>query len=228
MNPKVLPIVDKNIDQQIYKIIAEQIISGGMKPGTRITEKEIGSLLGVSRTPVREAMKALSKDGLIELIPHKCAVVRKLSRLDIAEIFEVRAVLEGLAARLAAKHIPKRELAKLKGRRETSRDELYKGKVNLFVESDIYLHSLILEYCGNKYLQKTLRSLHNLIHYFRVEIAKNVTRSIEAFNEHTRILMALEKQDADLAEAAMKDHISFTRERTLKDIDFSNDSQNEE
>jgi DNA-binding GntR family transcriptional regulator len=225
MELKMQAIVDKNIDQQIYKIIAEQIISGAMEPGTRITEKEITSLLGVSRTPVREAMKALSKDGLIELVPHKCALVRKLSRIDFVEIFEVRAVLEGLAARLAAKHIPKRKLAELIGRNETCREELNKGKVDLFLEFDISLHSLILEYCGNKYLQKNLRSLNNLIHYFRVEIAKKVTRSVEAFNEHNIILMALVKQDADLAEAAMKDHILFTIKRTIKDTDFSLNKQ---
>lgn len=220
MESKLQAIVDKNIDQQIYKIIAEQIISGAMEPGTRLTEKEITSLLGVSRTPVREALKALSRDGLIELVPHKCALVRKLSPMDIAEIFEVRAVLEGLAARLATKHVPKRELAKLIGRIEACKDELNNGKVDLFVESDTSLHSLILKYCGNKYLQKNIHSLNNLIHYFRVKIAKKVSRSMEAFNEHNRILMALEKQDADLAEAEMKDHILFTLKRTIEDTEF--------
>lgn len=225
MGIKVQQIVNMNIHQQAYNIIAEQIISGSLKPGARITEKEIASILGVSRTPVREAMKLLSKDGLIEVIPHKGAIVRKLSLIDIKEIYEIRAVLEGLGAKLASKHIPKQELNKIIESAKTCKDELDKGRVEFFVEFDTKLHSLILTYCGNKHLQRTINSLNNLIYYFRVEIAKKIERSIEAFHEHNRILQALKNQDGDLAEEAMKDHILRTTERTLKDMDLSNEKE---
>lgn len=225
MGIKVQQIVNMNIHQQAYNIIAEQIISGSLKPGARITEKEIASILGVSRTPVREAMKLLSKDGLIEVIPHKGAIVRKLSLIDIKEIYEIRAVLEGLGAKLASNHIPKQELDKIIESVKTCKDELDKGRVEFFVEFDTKLHSLILTYCGNKHLQKTINSLNNLIYYFRVEIAKKIERSIEAFHEHNRILQALKNQDGDLAEEAMKDHILRTTERTLKDMDLSNEKE---
>lgn len=225
MGIKVQQIVNMNIHQQAYNIIAEQIISGSLKPGARITEKEIASILGVSRTPVREAMKLLSKDGLIEVIPHKGAIVRKLSLIDIKEIYEIRAVLEGLGAKLASKHIPKKELDKIIESVKTCKDELDKGRVEFFVEFDTKLHSLILTYCGNKHLQKTINSLNNLIYYFRVEIAKKIERSIEAFHEHNRLLQALKNQDGDLAEEAMKDHILRTTERTLKDMNLSNEKE---
>jgi DNA-binding GntR family transcriptional regulator len=104
----------------------------------------------------------------------------------------------------------------------TCKVELDKGRVEYFVDFDTKLHSLVLTYCGNRYLQKTMNSLNNLIYYFRAEIAKNIDRSVEAFHEHNRILRALKKQDGDLAEEAMKDHIFRTIERTLEDIDLSN------
>ncbi len=223
MEIKVQPIVNMNVHQQTYHIIAKQIISGSLKPGARMTENEIASALGVSKTPVREAMKLLSKDGLIEIIPRKGAIVRKLSLRDIKEIYEVRAVLEGLGAKLASKHIPKQELDKIIESVKTCKDELDKGRVKFFVEFDTKLHSLILTYCGNRYLQKTINSLNNLIYYFRVEIAKKIERSIEAFHEHSWILKALKNQDGDLAEKAMKDHILRTTERMLKDMDLPNE-----
>ena len=106
---------------------------------------------------------------------------------------------------------------------KTCKDELDKGRVEFFVGFDTKLHSLILTYCGNKYLQKNVNSLNNLIYYFRVEIAKKIEKSIEAFHEHNRILQALKNQDGDLAEEAMKDHIFRTTERMLKDMDLSNE-----
>lgn len=215
---KVSPISHSNIEHQVYKAISERIISGELEPGTRIVEEEIAASLGVSRTPVREAMKSLAKDELVTLLPRKGAYVRKLSREDLTEIYEIREVLEGLAVRLATKNIPNERIKKLTAQADEAKKELKKGNLEPFVAFDTALHDLVLEFCGNGSLKKSLDSLHNLIQYFRVSVAKYPGRASDAIDEHCRILAAMKARDSTAAENAMKDHIRISRERTVIEL----------
>jgi DNA-binding GntR family transcriptional regulator len=217
-----------NIDEQVYKVLAEQIISGALAPGTKITEQEIASRLGVSRTPIREAIKALARDDLIEMLPRRAMYVRKLSPEDVAEIYEVRSVLEALAAKLATARFPQPEIARLRAQAESCVQDLDKGHMDTFLQLDAKLHSLILEYSGNKRLQKLLGSLNDLIHYLRAQGARQPARARQALTEHGRILDALESRDPERAEAAMREHVRITISRTLEDIGFGPGQPREE
>jgi len=209
-----------NIDQEVYEAIAERIISGALPPGARITEEELAEQLGVSRTPIREAMKSLAKVELIELLPRRGAYVRQLSQVDLNEIYEIREILEGMVARLALDHVTREDLESLKEKIASCRRDLAEGRAESFLDADESLHSLLLERCPNVRLRKMLKSLNNLVRYFRVQVAKDIGRAAEAVEEHDAIISALEARDADALEAAAKNHIRITRERTLADIHF--------
>jgi DNA-binding GntR family transcriptional regulator len=209
-----------NIDQAVYTAIAEQIISGVLPPGARITEEEIAAKLGVSRTPVREAMKSLAKDELIELLPRRGAYVRRLGCDDIREIFEIREALEGMAANLATSRVTDEEIEILSARMEDSERDLAHGRAETWLEVDSALHSLVLDHCGNNRIRKTVHSLNNLVHYFRARVARDRNRAVDAMSEHRKMLTAFKQRDAEAAEAAMREHIRITRDRTLLDVDF--------
>ncbi|MHB9038008.1 MAG: GntR family transcriptional regulator [Armatimonadota bacterium] len=209
-----------SVDQAVYQTIAEQIITGALPPGTRITEEGIAAQLGVSRTPVREAMKALAKDELVELLPRRGAYVRQLSKDDFEEIYELREALEGMAARLAATRVACEDLEELTEQIEICKQEIAHGQTERCLEFDAALHCLIMARCGNERLCKTLKSINNLVHYFRSGVARDSRRIADAFTEHCKLLTALEQRDPDMAEAVARNHVKTSRERTLIDIHF--------
>ncbi len=220
MRVKLEQLKHTNIDHKVYEIITEKILSGVLAPGVRLTEEELATELGVSRTPVREAVKRLAQDELVELLPRRGMYVKKLSREDIAEIYEVRMGLEGLAISLAVKLIPDKELGKLSDELEFAKRELEAGRVDAWLAFDTDFHSLVVEHCGNRRLRTMLERLNNLVGYFRIHVARKSERAKQALEEHSRILAALKTRDQGQAEAAMRAHVQSARENILKDIEF--------
>ena len=147
--------------------------------------------------------------------------MRKLSRDDFNEMYEIREVLEGMAARLASTRIPECEIDRLSEQMDSCKRDLARGQVNSFLEFDETLHTLILDHCGNKRLCETLNSIKDLVSYFRTEVAMDMSRADDAVEEHGRIIAALRLRDPAKAEEAARDHIRITHERTLRDIDFT-------
>ncbi len=220
MRAKFEQLEHTNIDHKVYKIITERILSGVLAPGVRLTEEELATELGVSRTPVREAMKRLAHDELVELLPRRGMYVKKLSREDVAETYEIRMGLEGLAIFLATGLIPDDELARLRDELEFATEELTAGRVEAWLGFDTKFHSLVVDNCGNKRLQKMLDKLNSLVSYFRFHVAEKNERAEQALQEHARILAALESRDPSRAEAAMRVHVQSARENILRDINF--------
>ncbi len=211
----------RNIDSRVYDILTDQIVSGVLAPGTRITEEQLASELGVSRTPVREAMRRLAQDELVELLPRRGIRVKKLSRQDVAEIYEIRCVLESLAASRAATRMTERDLRSLDTQAAKAKLDLAKGDAAAALVFDANLHSLIIERGGNRRLEKTLATLINLVSFFRTEVGRTLERAAQACNEHEEILAALKRKDPAAAGEVMKAHISRAGEIILQDITFS-------
>ncbi|MDD3925657.1 MAG: GntR family transcriptional regulator [bacterium] len=208
-----------NIDRRIYEIITEQILTGKLAPGTRLTEEDVARQLGVSRTPVREAMKSLAKDELVELLPRKGMYVKKLELHDVAEIYDIRAVLEELAVTLATPRIPEAVIDALKAGAETSREKMTSECKEESHAFDRELHRCIAEHSGNRRLAATIESLGNMVNFFRTTVIARADEQImQALEEHMVIIEAMAVRDTAAAAKAMKEHILHTRSNIMSTL----------
>jgi DNA-binding GntR family transcriptional regulator len=212
-NSKGKPLTDK-----IYETLLEHILSGKRKAGEPLSELALTRELGVSRTPVHNAMLQLMKDGLIKQDPCCSPVVQGLTPQDIHEIFEMRILLEGETSRLAATRIRKADLNKLFQKHETvkvpidDRNQWLEG----WADYDELFHYTIAKAGKNRRLAKDVtryRLLHRGLNLFGFEEEQAPLDKLRtAIEEHARILEAIEKQDAEAARDAMKVHLRSWQE----------------
>jgi len=200
-----------NLSEKIYKILKDQIINEELKPGERLLDEKLASEFGVSRTPVREALTRLSSEGLIEITPRSGMYVKRLSRKDVEEIYEIRKVLEGLAARQATPIIDDKELNQLSLLLNKAQRSLDSDDRQICIDLDIRLHDAILKNCQNSRLTSIMNNLNTLIHVFRVRVARNKEKARQALIEHEAILKAIKVRDADKAEKMMMEHIEKSK-----------------
>ena len=186
------------------------IKEGRYTPGQRLIEADLTRELNVSRGPVREAMHRLAGEGLVVIEPHRGVVVRRLTREDVANLYEVREGIEGLAARLAAKHIDEADNAKrLRAAIKRMRDVFESGDAAAYMESNESLHGLIFELSGNNALVKMVQQLR--LPVFRLQFSRMMRSSAEAKNDsvedHEKVVQAILAGNPKKAERAMKTHV---------------------
>ena len=194
----------QNIGDRAYDVLLEMIINQQLDPGQRLIEEQLAMELGISRTPLREAVNRLAKEGLVEIEPRKGARVKRFSIDEVEEVYSIRAALEGLATRIAASNIPKDKLKRLQ-RRFQSRN------TKILLKADNDLHKLIVKYCKNKRLVEMLGNLWNLVQVFRVAGYSSVERSAIATEDHIKIINALINRNDTMAENLIKKHIEKAR-----------------
>lgn len=204
-----------SLGQRVFHRIREDILSGKYKKNEELKEKTIGEELGVSRTPVREALRQLELEGLVTIISNKGAYVVGFSVEDIQDIYEMRSVLEGLCARRAASRVTKEQLEELEENLFLTEFHVEKGHAEQVVELDTRFHEILYEACQSKVLEHALRDYHHYLERVRKVTLASKKRSIESNNEHKQILEALKERDAKKAEAYANQHIL----NTIKNID---------
>jgi DNA-binding GntR family transcriptional regulator len=193
-----------NLDDQIFVRIKTMIVNGALLPGERIVPEQLARKMGVSRTPLLSALKRLSQEHLITWRSRRGAFVRRLSKRELAMIFEVREVLEGLAARRAAALITPHQLRRLR--------DLFAGidttdtpaNRRAYLSRDYLFHAGILEIAGSPPLTETTHSVNILVLAFGAGLIKSIQ---DGLAEHAAIFDALERHDPEAAEAAMRAHI---------------------
>ncbi len=188
-----------------YHAIKDEILSNRLRAGDPLpTERLIGEL-GLSRTPLREAILRLEKEGLVEIRPRMGTFVSHLNLQEIHEMYQVRRELEGLAARLAAEIVDPERLATVE--KELKRHPL-KGEINYkaLSEAGQGLHRLIVESCGNQVLARFIRSLQDHFTRFRNLSLDIPEKILTSHHEHLRILEALKNGDGQLAEQLVHEH----------------------
>ena len=202
--------------EKTYKAIKQAIISYEVKPGEPLAEEQIANKLGVSCTPVREAIKELRKEGLVKIIHRKGAFVAEISSKDVEEIFLLREILECAAVKIAIPRLKEEDLIEMESLfNSISKDIEMKNYKNIF-DTDIKLHSLIVDTAGNRRLSKFLNILNGQVHRMRVLSATAPGRLNKSLQEHKDILEALKKRDIDLAEQRLKQHIRNIKNNILE------------
>lgn len=209
----------KPLRDVVFESLREAILEGKLNPGQRLMEVQLAEQLGVSRTPVREAIRKLELEGLVVMLPRKGAYVANMSLKDIIDVLEIRASLEGLSAYLAAERISEEDIKKL----EKIADDFKKSANDLDVESslkmDVEFHECIFKATNNKRLHQLINSLWEQVYRFRVTYISDYDSSVNIIKEHELILDAIKKGDSELAKKYATDHIEkaeqFIIERTM-------------
>jgi len=195
------------LSQLAHQKLRHDVISGVLRPNQRLVEAELSEQLGMSRTPVRDALVRLATDGLIERGRHGW-LVHEYNRDELVAIYEIRGALEGYAARLSAVRATEEELDAIERTLEQEGVEPNPADSDSSVDLNIEFHSVVVRGCGNPRLIELAE--RNAGFYFNLRVASTYTadeyqRSLDG---HYRLLAALRAHDADTAERAMRDHIS--------------------
>lgn len=197
----------KPLREIVFETLRKAILDGTLKPGERLMEVQMAEDMGVSRTPVREAIRKLELEGLVLMIPRKGAYVSGISSKDIADVFEVRASLESLAAGLAAERIGEEELEALNRMmvQVTINSEL--GDMEKLVQSDTDFHEQIYRASRNLRLVQIIHNLRDQIQRFRSASLAHPGRIKETLEEHKNLLEAISQRDIVAARRLAQEHI---------------------
>jgi DNA-binding GntR family transcriptional regulator len=204
---EMITIQVESLAQEVAKRIREMIRKGTLKKGDRIVEKSLSQAMGISRTPFREALRLLSSEGLVELVPNKGAYVAQPSMKDIREMFWVMSILEGKCARLCAKRTDEEGLQKL--------DDLYRKLEKQYREKNHegYMdvnhsyHSLVQDLAGNKILSEVIDNLRQKILLYRYRQIYQPDRLKASMQEHSELQKAFREKNPAAAERIMKEHL---------------------
>lgn len=198
---------------EILPVLEQDIVTGALKPGTRLDETILAAKFGVSRTPIREALNRLSASGLVDIRPRRGAIVAAISLQDLMNMFEVMADLEALCARLAARRITPAEKTELLAAHVACDALSATDRFDDYYELNLNLHDLIYKASHNAFLEKQVRELRRRLSPHRrlqVRIPGRIGTSSE---EHGALVDAIIKGDSALAEKLTRDHVAIQGER---------------
>jgi DNA-binding GntR family transcriptional regulator len=201
---------------QIYAAIVGKILSGEFPPGQRLVEEELAKTYRISRTPIREVLMALERDGLAERVPNRGARVISFTPDDVEEIYEIRQALECLSIRAAARNLKLSDLRAFEQRLviiNREQDPAWKEKQ---AELDLELHHWINSHAENRRLTAYLENISLLIHSLRLLGYAKEDSARQAGQEHLAIVRALLRRDAELAGRLLADHIENSKRHALE------------
>ena len=207
------PIARRSLHDEVVTRIRDMIIEGELAPGARVHEGQLGLALGVSRTPLREALKFLASEGLIELVATRGAVVKKFSAKDVRDMLDLLAVLEGFAGRLACREASDADIAEVRrlhdrmADRYAVRDRLEYFKLNQ------QIHSSILRLSGNTALEASHASIQSRLKRIRYIGNQEPHKWRDAMDEHEAMIRYLEARDGERLAHILAQHMEHTWER---------------
>ncbi len=199
----------------VYESLRDAISDGRIAVGERVREEEVARKLGVSRTPVREALRRLQLRGLLVIFAGRGLVVAKLGQQQIVELYAMREILEGSAARFAAQHATAAEIAilyKLQEKLKAAKTEAMRTSLNR------QFHQAIYEAAHNRYLMQTLESLNDSFALLRSSTLRTPNRRPGSDSERLKIIAAIEKRDPDVAEREAREHIRQAQNIRFKSV----------
>ena len=191
----------------VFNTLRQAILKGELEPGERLMEIQLAERLGVSRTPIREAIRKLELEGLVLMIPRKGAEVAEISEKSLREVLEVRRSLEELAIELACQRITPEELTALEEAENRFARAVEDGWVMAIAESDENYHELIYQATANDRLVQILNNLREQMYRYRLEYIKDEDRRQILVVEHEHILRAVRRRDIADAKSAVREHI---------------------
>lgn len=214
MNPdEFLPLRDV-----VFNTLRQGILTGELKPGERLMEIHLADRLGVSRTPIREAIRMLELEGLVTMMPRRGAEVARISKQDIQDVLEVRLALDSLATRLACERISEKQKEELKASAEKFIEATATRDAVEIAHADVQFHDVILAASHNKRLVQMVNNLAERIYRYRLEYIKDETNHRGLIEEHERIMNSVLSGDVESACIAAEIHIVNQENNMLSQI----------
>ena len=201
----------------VFQTLRTAILKGDLKPGERLMELQLASKLGVSRTPIREAIRMLEQEGLARTIPRKGAEVAGMTEKDMEDVLQIRCVLEELAARLSCQNITDEEMRELKIAMVAFEEKTREGNVVELAKADVTFHDIIYRAADNPKLLVLLNNLREQMYRCRTEYMKDDRIHPVLIREHKEMVKALESRDQELVAREVRQHLR-NQEEVMKKI----------
>lgn len=216
-NLKVKIEAHLTLREKIVESIRDAIINGDLPSGTRVAEPELAERFGISRTPIREAFRQLESEGFLTVVPRKGAVVATLSAKDVAEFYDLKAVLEGYAARLAAERLSDRDLQRMETLNRQIEAAAAKKEWRRITPFHNEFHDIFLSAAGNERLRTLVNQLVAQFQRYRMHLSMSgrIERLIE---QHNEIIDAFRAKDASRAEAVVHSNAMKGKEILLREL----------
>lgn len=202
--------------EEVAELLRQQIYAHELSPGTWIDEQTLAANFGISRTPMREALKVLASEGLVRLEPRRGCYVAELSEQDLDEIFPVMALLEGRVAFEAATKATAADIERLSAIHDALEQNAAANDADRFFEANQAFHGALQEIAGNRWLKQMIDDARKVIKLTRRDSLRLEGRLKQSLAEHRAILKALREHDADQAGRAMHDHLLSGRAAVAK------------
>ncbi len=191
----------------VFHTLRDAILKGELEPGERLMEIHLANKLGVSRTPIREAIRMLEKEGLAVTIPRRGAQVARMTEKDLEDVLEIRDALDGLAVECACRRMTEETFDKLKDAMNAFLAAVESGDVRTIVEADESFHNVIYEAADNPKLGNIISNLKEQMYRFRYEYVKNDLDYTRLVEEHSQIMDGLKRQDVAYVKEIMHTHL---------------------
>lgn len=197
-----------SLEDRVYHEIRDMILSGNLAAGDKLVQEDLAAKLGVSRTPLRSAIAKLSHENLVEMSSRSEAYVAEFGPNQIADLFEMRAVLEGLICRLLAPTIERKHTIYLRSLMTSVEQAAQSDDTRAYRDADVEFHTYLANLVSERGFAQLLETVHSVM---RMSLSQGILRSpTQTHAEHLAIIDALEARDSDAAERAMVDHIRKT------------------
>ena len=203
----------------VFNTLRQAILKGELEPGERLLEVQLADRLGVSRTPIREAIRKLELEGLVKMVPRKGAEVASISEKSLRDVLEVRRALEELAMTLACQRITGEEVTRLRRANHAFSEAARKKNLIDMTERDVDFHEVIYQATGNQRLVQIINNLREQMYRYRLEYIKDEAKRAVLTQEHELIIQALASRDLEAGKEAVRRHIDnqeITVTRNLK------------
>lgn len=212
----IIEINRLGMHDQVAARLRTMLVEGRIAPGAKLNERELAEALRVSRTPLREAIKMLAAEGLVDLLPNRGAVAVKLSEADVMHSFELLAMLEGMAGELAAQRITEPELAELRAKHYEMLACFARRDLSGYYRLNAQIHAGINEAAKNPVFSNTYRSVNARVQSLRFRTNQNGAKWKRAVKEHERMIEALDARDAPALRAVLVQHLLAKRDTVLE------------
>lgn len=221
MKPFAYENKPSNLKDWAYDTIKQLILTLNVKPGEQLHIEDLSKKMKVSRTPIREALLKLESEDLVEANARVGFFVKRITKKDLDELFEIREITESYAAKKAALLVKDSDVAWIDKLQKEAVRAVKKGKLNEFNEKEIALHTFIIEKSQNQRLLKLVESIKDLTYRQRLLALESMDNVKKSLTEHQKIINALQNRNSNLAAKLMSNHISAVKNRMLAILDMT-------
>lgn len=209
----------------VFNTLRQAILTGELKPGERLMEIHLANRLGVSRTPIREAIRKLELEGLVTMIPRRGAEVSQITEKSMSDVLEVRRALDALCVELACDRITEEELEQLKQACERFEQAVKTKDTKKIAQADVALHDIIVQATGNRRLVQLVNNLSEQMYRYRFEYIKDFSQHERLVEEHRIIYESIVKKDRETASKEAKLHIDNQKKAIIRQIRLDREAQ---